>query len=222
MNATPRTICATLAVATLAGAAHAVVVPYTEEFAADAASWRQADSLTPLAWSAAGGPDGGSFASATFNFVTTSPGATPAIIRGQDSFDSSGDAFVGNWLSSPPSTLSFDIRHDAGVPMTIFARVATSANFPGAGAIEFLPVPSGVWTTISFAIEPGTWFMEGPFAFASVFGSAGNIQIGADPGALANVDQDVVFDVDKITITPTPGALALAGICGLGVLRRRR
>lgn len=213
-----RTACLAGAAALLAlsGLANAVTVPFTETFDADASNWRMADASTPLDWSAPG------YVSGAFNFVTTGPGSTPAILRGHDSFDSSGDAFVGDWLSAGVTTLSFDIRHDAGVPLNIFARVATSMNFPGAGAIEFTPTPSGVWTTISFAIEPGSWFMEGPFPFASVFGSVGNVQIGADPGALANVDQEVIFDIDNISIVPTPGALALAGLCGLGIVRRRR
>jgi uncharacterized protein (TIGR03382 family) len=210
------------ALVALSGVAQAATVPFTEEYAADASDWRMSDGTTPLAWSATGGPDGGSYASATFNFVTSGPGSTPAIIRGHDSYDSSADAFVGDWLGAGVTTLSFDIRHDAGVPLNVFARAATSSNFPGAGAIEFIPTPSGVWTTISFDIEPGSWFMEGPFPFASVFGSVGNLQFGADPGALANVDQEVTFDIDNVSIVPTPGALALAGLCGLGIVRRRR
>ncbi len=221
MSLQPRIVGVVVAVA-VAAPALAVVVPFTEDFPTDAANWRQNDSVTPLVWSATGGPDGGAYASADFNFVTTGAGATPAIIRGQDAFDSSNDAFVGDWLSAGVTELSFDIRHNAGVPMTIFARAATSTNFPGAGAIEFTPVPSGVWTTISFPIVPSAWVLEGPFSFGSVFGAVGNVQIGADPGALANVDQVVTFDVDKISIVPTPGALALAGVCGLVGLRRRR
>ena len=218
-----RSACAGMpAVLALATPTFAITVPFTEDFAASASDWRQNDAVTPLVWSATGGPDGGSFASAPFNFVTSGPGATPAIIRGHDAFNSSADAFVGDWLSAGVAALSFDVRHDAGVPMTIFARAATSTNFPGAGAIEFTPAPSGVWTTISFPIVPPSWILEGPFPFASVFTSVGNVQIGADPGALANVDQVVTFDVDKITITPAPGGLALVGGLGLLGLRRRR
>jgi uncharacterized protein (TIGR03382 family) len=222
MHAQMRMICAASAAVVFASSAYAVVNPFTEDFSSNVANWRQSDGVAPMVWSAAGGPDGGSYASATYNFVTTGPGSTPAIIRGQDAYDSSGDAFVGDWLAAGVQTFSFDIRHDAGVPMVFFARVATSANFPGAGAIEFTPVPSGVWTTISFAIDPADWTLEGPITFESVFGFVGNIQIGADPGSLANVDQVVTFDVDKISIVPTPGTLAFAGALGLVGFRRRR
>lgn len=109
------------------------------------------------------------------------------------------------------------------MPLTIFSRVATEVNFPGAAAVELAPVPSGVWTTITFAIEPGSWVMEGPFPFTSVFTGVGNVQIGAIPGSLGNVDQVVTFDIDKVSITPMPGTLALAAPLGvLGARRRRR
>lgn len=217
-----RMICAATAAVAFASSAHALVNPFTEEYATDASNWRQSDSVTPLVWNAAGGPDGSSYASAEFNFISSGAGSTPAIIRGQDAFDSSGDAFVGDWLAAGVTTFSFDIRHDAGVPLTIFARIATSANFPGAGAIDPIPVPSGVWTTVSFAVDPGTWVLEGPVTFASVFGSVGNIQLGADPGSLANTDQVVTFDIDKVSIVPVPGTLAFAGMIGLVGIRRRR
>lgn len=220
----PRTLTATplVAAAVLAASASAAVNPFTESFDLDNAAWRQSDSATPLAWSAAGGPDAGPYASATFNFATSGPGSTPAIFRGHASFGASAGAFVGNWLTDGVDTLSFDVRHDAGVPMTFFSRIATAGNFPAAVGVSFAPVPSGVWTSITLPVTPSLWILEGPFSFESVFTAVGNVQIGVDAGALANVDQDFTFDIDNVSITPSPGVLTLAGIGALAALRRRR
>ena len=60
---------AMLAVHPLSVALGGTEVPFTEEFVADSANWYDSSGGSPLDWSAAGGPDGSSFAAGSFNFV---------------------------------------------------------------------------------------------------------------------------------------------------------
>jgi hypothetical protein len=56
-----------------------------------------------------------------------------------------------------------------------------------------------------------------------VFGRIGNLQIGVTvPEALAGVDRDITFRIDKPAIVPEPGTLAILTIGALVLLRRRR
>ncbi len=205
--------------------ARATIVPFTEDFSADSANWRDSGGVTPLAWFAAGGPDGGSFASGNFNFLSSSPSSTPAIFRAHDAYDSSGDAFVGNWIADGVDQFSVSVRHNAPTPLTFFTRFAPSANFPGAAAINLTSVLPNTWTSLVFPINAGNplFQYEGPgVTFNSVFSSIGNVQIGVATGSLAGVNQSYTFDVDKASITPEP---ATAGLMFLGaclLMRRRR
>lgn len=207
-------------------AAAALVVPFTEDFAVDASNWRDAPGTTDLTYNAAGGPDGGSYASGTFNFVNSGPTDTPAILRGQAGFGSSGGAFVGDWLTDGVTNFSAFVRHNAGEPLTFFTRWATPANTPGAAGVAFVPVQPNTWTQINLPIALGPhMFPEGaPFVFDQVFSNVGNVQIGVfQPGAnLAGLDQDFTFDLDQVSITPEPGSLALLGAGFVCVIARRR
>jgi len=182
----------------------ATTVPFTEEFVVDSANWRNNDSVTPLGWSATGGPEGTSYALATFNFVNSAVNATPAIYRAHASFGSSGGAFVGNWISDVPvSGVRLFVRHNTGVPLTFFVRFAEPANFPGAVSVISTPVPSGQWTGISIPIPDPNFVFEQPGqGFADLFDNIGNLQIGVVvPASLAGINQPFTFDVDKVTLS---------------------
>ncbi len=206
------------------GALAAPVVPFTEDFATDNSGWRDAFTGVPT-WNASGGPDGSSFISTTFNFSSNDSGDTPVLFRGQDEFGSSGGAFEGDWIAAGVDEFSVFVRHGASEPLNFFTRFASAFNFPGAVAVDFTPVSPGVWTEISFAIDPANpafVSFEGT-DFNTVFSSIGHVQVGASvPDGLAGVDTDFTFAIDQPSIVPGPGSLAMVGIAGLGALGRRR
>lgn len=207
------------------GVATATVVPFTEEFTTDSAAWRDNPGTGPLGWSAVGGPDGGSHATTTFNFVNQAPGGTPTLFRAQDEFGSSGNAFVGNWLADGVTEFSAFVRHEAGLPLTFFVRFSNPSNFPGAVGLNFAPVPSGVWTRIAIGITPGNpQFINFETSdFNTIFSNIGHVQIGVSvPAALAGVNAPFAFSLDKPTIVPEPAALLTLGICAAALVRGRR
>lgn len=205
--------------------AAAVEVPFTEEFVEDAANWRESSGTMSLAWAMSGGPDDSSHAHGVFNFIDSVEGDTPAMFRAHDEYGSSGGAFEGDWIDAGVTEFSAMVLHDAGVPLSFFTRFASPDNFPGAIGVEFAPVPSGRWSRLSFAIDPNNpqfVSFEGS-DFETVFSRIGHIQIGVTvPEALAGVDRDITFRIDKPSVVPEPAALALIGIGGLVLLRRRR
>lgn len=210
---------------TFTSPARATIVPFTEDFSSGTANWRDSGGVTGLAWSATGGPDGGSYASGRFNFISSSPSSTPAIFRAHDAYDSSGDAFVGNWIADDVDLFSVSVRHDAPTALTFFTRFAPSANFPGAAAFNLTSVPPNTWTTLAFPINAGNplFQYEGPgVTFNSVFSNIGNVQIGVATGSLSGVDQAYTFDVDKASITPEPATACLLLAGAFELMRRRR
>lgn len=210
------------------------VVPFTEHFFSDAANWYDSAATAPVDWLSAGGPDGSSYVSTTFNFVDQTPGLpfpnnAVNLFRAQDEFDSSGGAFEGNWLEDGVLEFSFWVRHNAPGAMNFFTRFAPPNNFPGWAAVEFTPVAPNAWTQISFEIEFGNpeLFYEGPppnqAQFDQVFSNIGHVQVGVFGGPQAGVDQVVTFDLDQPSIVPAPPALGLMALVGVaGRVRRRR
>lgn len=182
--------------------AFGVTLPFTEDFNADAADWRDAASTT-LTWVSSGGPDGGAYVSGTFNFASSAQDDTPAIARAQDEWNSSGNAFVGDYLFPRANQFSVWVRHDTPVPLNYFVRFAGPNNFPGAIALQFAPVPPNTWTKIDLPIYFGSQNIisyEGS-DHESVFGNVGHVQIGFTvPAALAGVNQSYTFDIDKASI----------------------
>jgi MYXO-CTERM domain-containing protein len=213
------------AIALSAGIANAGVSNFTETFESGANGWLQG-SFTAPTYNATGALDGSAFITSTADLNNAGPfGLT--LFRGQDDFDASGDAFVGDYLAGGIDRISFDFRHNAGQDIGIALRVATSFNFP-AFAVE-LPeaVASGEWVTLSFDLSffNPLLTIEGaptPDAFNGIMQSVGNIQVSADRPDGLTTPLVVDFDIDNVAITPAPGSLALLGLGGLAATRRRR
>jgi len=213
------------AIALTAGIANAGVSSFTETFETGANGWLQGSFSAPT-YNATGALDGSAFITSTADLNSAGPfGLT--IFRGQDDFDASGDAFVGDYLASGIDRISFDFRHNAGQDLGIALRVATSNNFP-AFAVELDgPVASGEWVTLSFDLSffNPLLTIEGaptPEAFNAIMQSVGNIQVSADRPDGLTTPLVVDFDLDNVAITPAPGALALLGFGGFAAARRRR
>jgi len=202
-----------------------VTAPFTEEFNADASDWRDTAG-DPLSWQATGGVNNSGYVTTTANFQNNNSADFVTLFRGQDEFGSSGNAFVGDWITAGVQEFAFWVRHDADAPMTVFARFATAANFPAAAIVELDPIQPNVWTEVAFEISqdnPNIIYEGGPSNFFSVFGGIGHVQVGAGAGSFAGVDQNIAFDLDRVGIdVPTPGSLAVLATVGLVGLRRRR
>jgi hypothetical protein len=208
-------------------------VPFTEDFAVDAADWFNSAGTAEVSWSAAGGPDGGSYVSTTFNFVASSAIDTPALFRAQDEFGSSGGAFVGNWVTDGVAAIRGFVRHNTGVPTTFFVRYASPVNFPGAATLVTPAVPSGQWTEFVIFLPNPNIVFEGPFTYPQVFGNIGHVQIGvAVPASLVGVNQVFTFDLDKVALLNANGIpaastwsvitfVSLLMIAGAVVMHRR-
>lgn len=214
---------AMIAAACVVAHASAVTVPFTEGFSASSENWRTLDSSTPLSWIPAGGPDGSAYASASLNFAAQAAGAQPSMIRGHATFNSSGGAPFGDWISSGVTMLTVSVRHNAGVNLPFFVRFAPSM-MPGAIAVAFPPVPSGTWTTLTVPINPGYPFIYEGTTFATTFNNIGRVQVGIEvPAALAGQNATYTFDVDRVSLVPAPSALAaLAPALLIGSMSRRR
>lgn len=201
--------------------AAALTVPFVEDFVADVASWRDAPGTGLLDWSSSGGPDGGSYASTTFNFENSLETDTPALFRAQDEFNSSGGAFFGDWMTGIGG-FSVYVRHDAPQPLEYFVRYAVPTNFPAAVSPFTQQVQPGVWTRLTAPVlDPDTIF-EGDFVFEDVFDDVGHVQVGifvTPELALQNVSY--TFDIDKVSISeefigphvPTTSEWGLAILC---------
>lgn len=202
--------------------AYAAVVPFTETFTQNSSNWYDRPGVAPLDWSTSGGPDGSAFATTTGNFTALGTGDPLVLFRAHDEFNSSGGAFVGNWVTDGVNGFSASVRHDAGVPLNFFVRFASPANFPGANNVFFLPVPSGTWTELTAALPNPNLIFEGPFTYNQVFGNIGHVQIGVStPASLAGLNALFDFDLDNVSIVPEPGALTLLVLGAAAMLKRR-
>jgi len=213
------------AIALTAGLANAGVTSFTETFETGDNGWLQGSFSAPT-YNASGAADGSAYITSTADLNSAGPfGLT--IFRGQDDFDASGDAFVGDYLAGGIDRISFDFRHNAGQDLGIALRVASSNNFP-AFAVELAnPVASGEWVTLSFDLSffNPLLTIEGaptPDAFNAIMQSVGNIQVSADRPDGLSTPLEVDFDLDNVSITPAPGSLALLGLGGMAAARRRR
>lgn len=203
-----------------------VSIPFTEDFTVDASNWVDAVFQPTLTWHAAGGPDGSSYVSTTYNVPDPIPPFGAIAFRGHDEFDASNDAFVGDWKAGQVKEFSFWIRHDATLPIDVFSRFATSNNFPGAAGVWFAPVLPNIWTLITIDVTKNSpqLVLEGS-PWESVFENVGNVQIGINPSDPL-IGQTITIDIDRISMTPAPGALGLLLVGGAwlrpGRVRRAR
>lgn len=223
-------LAATFAIVTPAQAA---TVPFTETFAADNANWSIGSSTVyaPATWNATGGPSGGTFIS-RLGSGTGGPFSGPTIFRGQDNFNSSGDAFVGDWIADGVGTFSVDFFHDHSSPLNVSVRFANALNDPGASSVNFLVDPSE-WTTLTISIVDSassfqTYGSLGTVpdstSFNTIFSSVGNIQLSLPTGTDLPA---VTFGIANPTIAPVPepgtwAALGAAAVAGLAMRLRRR
>jgi len=222
---TPVTAAVLILTAASSAARADLVLPFTEHFSADNANWFDQAGTSGVGWVASGGPGGGgdAYVTTALDFATANSGDPFALFRAQDEFNSSGGAFVGDWIAAGVSEFNMWVRHDAAEVIVFFTRFAGAANFPGANAIEFTPVAPNTWTQITFAILPDNpqFIFEGPAStFTSVFSAVGHVQVGINtPEGLAG-GGTVSFDLDVVSIIPAPGAIGLL-VSALLVGRRR-
>jgi len=198
---------------------------FTEDFESGANGWTQGSFVAPI-FNATGALDGSAYISSTADLNSAGPFGL-SVFRGEDGFDASGDAFVGNYLTSGINHVSFDFRHNAGEDLDVALRVAGSSNFPGFGVELPSFIASDQWVTLEFDLDFSNPLLtlEGPPTedfYNSVMEAVGNLQVSvARPDGL-DTPLVVDFDLDNVTVTPTPSSLALLTLGGLVGLRRRR
>ena len=211
------------------GTASALTVPFTEDFTANVAGWRDSNNANLLTFVGSGGPDGGSYASGQINYFGFSNpfGGGAVTFRGQQSGGASGGAFVGNWLTGGVKEVSVWVRQNTTEDLTFFMRIATAGNFPGATYNSSTIVTPNTWTLLTFATDPSSPCspeFPGPGTCADALANVGNVQFGTNvPASLALLDQSFTLDLDKVSI-PEPGTLLLmaSGLLGLASVSRRR
>ncbi len=196
---------------------HAATVPFTEDFTTNVYNWADNSAMNLLNYVASGGPDGGSYASAS----TALAGTSMVLFRAQDEFNSSGHALEGNWIADGVGEFSAFVRHNAPVPLTYFGRFSGPANSPGGTAIKFAPLLPGAWTQLKFNISPANpeFVTFESSSFSTVFSNVGHVQLGVNvPAALAGNMTQYTFDIDKATIAaqvPEPSALIAFVVAGM-------
>jgi hypothetical protein len=208
----------------------AVIVPFVEDFGADAAGWTNSSNTSFLSHHPAGGPQGGAYVSTQFAFSTGggAGGSSAVIFRAHDEFHASGDVLIGDWATAGVRTLSADVYHEAPVPLSFFTRFSGPLNFPGAVAVAFAPAPPRQWTTLSFDVSPGSpqiVSLEGA-DYGAVFSNIGHVAVGVQiPRELASDPALYTFGLDRVSLAvPEPSSVALlfAGcLAGSSLLLRR-
>lgn len=201
----------------------ALVVPFTEEFSAGNANWTTGNTNVVAGWSATGGVLDGAFISSSG--IVNTAGFGTIVFRGNASADASGDAFVGDWLSGGVSAFSAFVRHDAGQPLNLYARLDAGAGRAGS-SVDF-SVPSGTWFQLNVPIidSPSSFQSYGAGTFATVFSGIQNVQISVsavqDPGLNG---QTVNVDLANVATVPEPATwlLVLMALALLGCRAARR
>jgi hypothetical protein len=223
MKFTPNFVIALLFGFAASAWSRAATVPFTEDFTTTASNWADNSAMNLLNHVASGGPDGGSYASAS----TALAGTSMVLFRAQDEFNSSGHALEGNWITDGVTEFSAFVRHNAPMALNYFARFSGPGNFPGSTAVKFAPVLPGTWTQLKFIINPGNpefVTFEGT-SFATVFSNVGHVQLGVNvPAALSGNTTQYTFDIDKASIlaqVPEPAGLTISVAAGIGLLARR-
>ncbi|MEM1165240.1 MAG: hypothetical protein AAGI30_03010 [Planctomycetota bacterium] len=214
---------AAVAAACFASFATAMPVnPFTEDFSDGASGWLT-NLDNPVTFVDTGTEQ---FIQTTEALSLIVPPGPPApasgtVLRGESG--ASGDAFAGNWIDAGVREFSFDVRHFGPSPLNFGVRIAPPTNFPGAIAVDFVPVLPGVWTTITFEVSPTSTdfisFSGGDFN--SVFSNVGNLQIQV-LGDVALSGEEVTIQLDNVSIVPAPASVLALLPLGAGAARRRR
>ncbi|PCI07226.1 hypothetical protein COB72_10620 [bacterium] len=218
----------TILITTLAAASTlsmAGVASFTETFETGASNWLQG-SFTAPGHVASGALDGSAYISSTADLNSAGPFGL-SVFRGEDNFDASSDAFVGNYLAGGITQISFDFRHHADVDLEVALRVASSNNFPGLDVELTHAVMGGEWVTLSFDLDFSNPLitLEGPPTldfYNSVMEAVGNLQVSVARPDGVTTPFIVDFDLDNVALIPTPSSLAMLSIGGLLATRRRR
>lgn len=207
----------------LAGAAEAgFALPVVEDFDAGASQWFDGANAALADWHATGGVDDGAYVSTTALIPDPAPPFGSTLFRGHAANGASGGAFVGDWIAAGATEFRFWVRHDGPAPATFFARFATPFNFPGAAGLSFVPVAPGVWTEIVIDVTEGSDQIVLEDTYAGVFSNVGNLQIGFTPSE-PFLGGSFTFDLDRVSVVPTPAAAwAFLSLGLVGARRRRR
>lgn len=211
MHRTVPALALLIAPAALAGP----VTPFTETFDAGNAAWLDGVQ-SPAAWHAPG-------------YLSTSADVSSAgafgllLFRAQLNNGSSGGAFAGDYVASGIDRISFDVRHDANRDLSFIVRFATANNSPAFVIFSEQSVAAGEWTTVSFDIDPSNPLLT--FAggtYDQVAPQIGNVQVLVNRVDGLTEPLLVNFDLDNVSIVPSPSAYALLGLGALAATRRRR
>lgn len=202
----------------VASESRAVDLGFVEDFSSGNAGFTLGDGSAPTL-STTGGPTGGAFISSEVTLIAGTGGFPPTIFRAPPGNTSNG-AFFGNWIAEGVSGFSFDVRHNASVPVNFTFRAAPATNFPGGSATTFTPVAPGQWQTLTFDIDPNNpqFVSFSGTSFESVFTDIGRIQFGLNP---TGTSETFTFDLTNITVIPEP-ASAMALVLGSALLMPRR
>ncbi len=208
--------------------AQAVTVPFEESFSTDVSGWEN-NTQNPLTFGAAGGSDGGGYASGTYNFNGFVPGpggSGPIVLRASAADNASGGAFLGNWLTAGVGSVTAMVRHNAPEAIQYFLRLATVANSPAGAFQSTINVEANVWTQITFPMASCT-DAGPPGACATALAAIGNFQIGTNaPVGLRDDNVAYSFDIDQVTLNPIPepgtACLLGLGLAGLAAAGRRK
>lgn len=226
-----------LLMAGFAQSVNAQEVVFTETFENGTASWATG-AFTAPGYQPSGGVDGTGYIQSpelTFdaNFSSGFGGPASALLfRAQDEFDSSGDAFVGDWIDSKYVGFSIVVRHNAPVPVEFSARFASPNNRNGASTATGQLVPPNEWTEVLFDVSRGSddiisFGAAGgePDPYGTIFSNIGNIQISAFEPFGLTTEQTMVplqFDLDSASLiaVPEPAAVSLLAIAFLVTVDR--
>ncbi len=211
--------------------AHALVNPFTEDFATNASNWRNG-SNTAATWLSAGGVGDSGHITAAGTIDTN--GFGPIVFRGNNSADASGDAFVGNWLAGGVTLFTAYVRHDAPTNLSFYVRL--DAGVGNAASTSPQQVAPNAWTQLVIPITNslgtnGQVFQSYGAAgtnFGLIFSNIQNVQVALaanqDP---ITVGQTYTIGLDQVSVVPEPGVSALllgsaAALAGFHFFRRRQ
>lgn len=210
-------------------AAHAGVLPaqpFTETFNTDDANW-QTGLFQPPTYVPSGSFDGSGYISAQRDLADAG-GFGVTVFRAELNLNSSDGNFAGNYIAGGINQISFQIRHDAPVPVGGLVRFATPANFPAVFWF-FEPVQPNQWTEVIIDLDPNAPNFQAsgapaqwPQLYLNSFSNVGNLQFAFERPEGFVSEGPTTFDIDQVRIIPTPAGLLAFTPLALIATRRRR